>query len=411
MAVRVIFRGLILFEIPETGSNAGKLVAYLINHPTFAGGSKAHGHPHDHNTEIQILTGEERGTDLLPTDLVRGATLDIIVRGPKGVSPSLSYDQHVPDLGVVIAKGTPAIRNAGKGPLNPDFIQNVVTVDRGIVRAKEVTLWDQGGYPLSGNADEVGERAASPAVVKFMGSSVRGHTATEVVVEIADTEEVELKSDHDRRFNGPKRGSANPSDPHVPAETVEILITSYERPTDKPTPWGLDFQWLFEAAGYRAADLAGPEFTTWVEAGQAYDRDLFDAERRLFFGPQGTVGRPFPYVESATSLTPLQPLTNYPNIFVCLSAKMTSAEPVTAARTTVAEGAITETATIETGTPAAARKSAMRKAAVKKAAVKKAAVKKAAVKKVGTKKTGAKKKTVAKKKTAAKKTGAKKKRR
>jgi hypothetical protein len=319
-----------LFQIPETGPNARKLVAYFINHPTFEGGAKAHGHPHDHDTEITILTGEEKGPDLAPKDLVRNAVLDIIVPGAKGVSPSLSYEQHVPDLGDVVANATPVIRDAPKGPFNRNFVQNVVTVDRGNVRARAVTVWDQGGYPLNGNSREIGDRAPSLAVVKFMGSSIRGHMATEVVVEISDADEVQLKCDHDSRFNGPKRGSANPSDRHMPARTVEILLSSYERPTDKPTPWGLDFQWLFEAAGYERADLAGAEFAEWVRAGRAYDSDLFDTERTLFFGAEGTTGRPFPYIESAASLTPLQPLTNYPNIFVCLSAQIASTQIVTA---------------------------------------------------------------------------------
>jgi len=397
-----------LFQIPEAGPNAGKLVAYVVNHPTFGGGSNAPGHVHDHKTLVQILTGEEKGPDLVAKEIAHNATFDISVEGPKGVYPSASFDQHIPDLGDVIAKATPAIKNAARGGLDRTFIQNVVTVDRGIVRAKDVTTWDQGGYPLSGNADEMGVRAPSPAIVKFMGSDVQGHMATEVVVEISDAEQVQLKSDHDSRFNGLKKGSANPSYPNIPARTVEILISSYESPGAKPTPWGLDFQWLFQAAGYGAADLAGSEFTAWVEAGRGYDANLFDAERTAFFGAQGTIGRPFPYIESADSLMPLEPLTNWPVIFACLGGKIAAADTVTYSKKTDAAGAVTETVKIESGAPAAQKKSAMRKAAVKKAAVKKAAVKKAPGKKTAAKKATGKKTTG--KKTAAKKTGTKKKR-
>ena len=377
MPVRIIFRGLMLFQIPEAGPNAGKLVAYVVNHPTFAGGSKAPGHVHDHKTLVQILTGAEKGPDLVAKEIARNATLNITVPGPKGVFPSSSLNQHIPRLSDVIAKATPAIKNAARGGLDRTFIQNVVTVDRGIVRAKDVSTWDQGGYPLSGNADEIGVRAPSAAIVKFMGSSLHGHMATEVAVEISDADEVQLASDHDSRFNGPKQGSAG---------TVEILISSYESPGAKPTPWGLDFQWLFEAAGYGSADLAGPEFTAWVGAGRAYDANLFDAERTQFFGAQGTIGRPFPYIESAAALMPLQPLTNWPNIFACYGGLLDAADTVTFARTTDKTGAVTESVTIK-----------MKQAAVKKAPVKKAAVKKAAVKKSGAKKTAAKK-TVTKKK-------------
>lgn len=322
MPVRIVFRGLMIFQIPETGANAGKLVAYLINKPGFAD-AKRRGHPHEHDAEIQILTGDEPENDRGPKRLTRNAKLDILVpRDKKGVKPGRSFYRHVPDLAEVIGKATPAIRDAGRDKPNPALIQNVVTVDGGLVRVKEVVGWDQGGYPLSelsGNRGEPGERAMSPALAKFMGSSVRGHMASEIVVDI-DAEGVELQCDHDNRFRGPKNGSKDPKDPHLPAGTVEIVVQNYEPASEWPTPWGLDFQWLFEAAGYREANLAGDEFTAWVGSGRAYNRNLFDVERTLFFGADGTMGRPFPYIESAASLTVLQPLTNAPNYWVCVFA-------------------------------------------------------------------------------------------
>jgi len=312
-----------LFQFPDSGRNAGKLVAYLINARDFTGfargpqpGSKrAQPHPHDHNAEVQIMTGGDRETDLVPRILNRGATLDIVVPGEKRVTRSDSFKNHVPDLEDIIAKATTP---ASRGEPNNRLIQNIVTVDRGLVRVTEVTGWDQGGYPLSGNPAEVGVLATSHAVGKFMGSSVQGHLATEVVVEIDDAQDVVLECDHDKRFNVRKSGSDNPGHPNVRPRTVEILIKNYENPGEKPTPWGLDFQWLFELAGYNAVDLAGPEFEAWVAAGQRYDRDLFDAEREMFLDGDGhTFGRPFPYVESTGSLTTLKPLTNL-NIWVCI---------------------------------------------------------------------------------------------
>jgi hypothetical protein len=315
--VRIVFEGLTLFQFPETGPHAGKLVAYLINDAESAKTRPEH----DHDTEVLILTGEERGNELVPKILTRDATLDITVPGPKGARPSTSFRQHVPDLGAVIEKATPAIRNAGRRAPNIGLIQNMVTVDRGIVRVKDVTVWDQGGYPLSGDSAEIGERATSPVAVKFMGSTVRGHIASNVAVEI-DAEEVQLVCDHDNRFNVPKRGSANPTDTHILPGTVEIRITNYER-AGKPTPWGLDFQWLFQAAGYNEADLGGTEFEAWVVAGRAYDSKLFDEEREMFLR-DGTVGRPFPYIESTDSLTLLHPLTNPPRYLICVNAELAS---------------------------------------------------------------------------------------
>jgi hypothetical protein len=387
--VRIIFRGLMLFQIPESGANAGKLVAYLINDAEF--GASPKGRAHDHNAEIQILTGAERGAKLVPRILKREATLDIVIRGPKGVSAGPSFDHHVPDLDAVIASATQAIKDAGRDAPNRDLIQNVVTVDRGIVRARDVVEWDQGGYPLSGNPAEVGELATSPAVAKFMGSSVRGHMASDVIVEIDDAQGVQFKSGHDRRFNVRKRGVTAPTDPHMPARTVEILITNYERPGDKPTPWGLDFQWLFEAAGYNDADLAGPEFTTFVDAGRAYDPDLFDTERALFLGgEEGTTGRPFPYLESADSLTPLQPLqsqplqvvqqqllvrkplTNPKNVRICVNAKAPATDTALYTETVTLPGGaeITREWRLVPGDRAAQKKLAKRKLSAKKPATK-----------------------------------------
>ena len=320
MPVRIIFRGLMLFQIPDAGPNANKLVAFSINKPTppLAGAGQEHAHNHKHQTEIQILTGAEKGTNLLGNFITPGATLDFIVPGANGVVPSPSLRNHIPDLAAIVEKATPAIRDAGRGDPNRDLIQNRITVNRGIVRARNVTTWDQGGhpYPLNGNRDAIGDQADLLAVLKFMGSRVEGHVATDVVVEI-DVDSVELQCDHDNRFRGPRRGSANPSDPHMPPGTVEILVTNFEPVTATPIPWGLDFQWLFEAAGYNEADLAGDEFEAWVNAGRAYNAELFDEERTMFFGPDGTRGRPFPYLRSAADLTPLRPLTRPLNVYAC----------------------------------------------------------------------------------------------
>jgi len=322
-----------LFQIPKSGRDANKLVAFPINKPTSPpSGARPQGHAHDHRhqTEIQILTGAEKGTDLLGNFITPRATLDIIVPGTKGVVPSPSLGHHIPDLAAGIEKATPAIRAAGRGDPDTKIMQNPITVDRGIVRARNVTTWDHGGhpYPLSGKRDAIGAQADLLAVLKFMGSSVEGHVATDVVVEI-DVDSVELECDHDNRFRGGRKGSDDPSDPHVPPRTVEILVTNFEPVTATPIPWGLDFQWLFEAAGYNEADLAGSEFDEWVDAGRAYDTQLFDEERTMFFGPNGTKGRPFPYLRSAADLTPLQPLTRPLNVYACKGGLAPASPPIT----------------------------------------------------------------------------------
>src|SRR5215831_18789241 len=103
-----------LFQISGSGPNA-KLAAYLINDPRFGDGKP--GHAHDHETEVQILTGEEQGT-LIPTVLKPGATLDIVALGQTGVEPRSSFFDHVPDLETIIANATDGVQNAGQG--NPN---------------------------------------------------------------------------------------------------------------------------------------------------------------------------------------------------------------------------------------------------------------------------------------------------
>jgi hypothetical protein len=330
-----------LFQIPE--SKPEKLVAYMINKPdsppgsmpsTMAAAAESQEHAHYHRTEIQILTGAEAGPEVLKP----GATLNIIT-GEKGVTLRSSFEAHIPNLQTVIDRA-PAFRDLKRrDTLDETLIQNVITVDGGIVRARNVATWDQGGYPLtkdradprgyplSKDPNDIGAQPDLLAILKFMGSTVQGHMATDVVVEISDSESVELEcKPDDDRFDGKRNASTSPN-PHVPPGTVEILVSNYEAPTEKPTPWGLDFQWLFQAAGYPPADLSksdDSEFEKWVEAATAYDKELFENEWRVFFGGQDrTIGLPFPYLLDAngltalTPLTPLRPLTRPLNVFAC----------------------------------------------------------------------------------------------
>jgi len=211
--------------------------------------------------------------------------------------------------------------NAGRGNPNTRLIQNVITVDRGIARVKNVTDWDEEGYPLSGNRADRGQRPGSPVLVKFMGCNVRGHVASEVVIEIDKADEVELKTARGHPLNGRRRGTSRPNH-RVPQGTVEVLVTNYEFRREGPVAWGLDYQWLFETVGYRAAELGGAEFERWRVFATAYDSDSFESETALLLeGANHTVGRPFPYIESVESLSPLQPLADQYNPPVCLNGK------------------------------------------------------------------------------------------
>jgi hypothetical protein len=103
---------------------------------------------------------------------------------------------------------------------------------------------------------------------------------------------------------------------------VEVLVTNYEFRREEPVAWGLDYQWLFETAGYGTVDLAGPELNAWSIFASSYDRESYESERALLLeGPDHTVGRPFPYIASVDSLTLLRPLTDDYNPPVCAFGK------------------------------------------------------------------------------------------
>ena len=338
MPVRIIFRGLILFNFPKAGeANAGKLVACLINKPEFTGerenAIRRHGEPgkheHYHSGEIQILSDEEApGHDPKPVLLdppengVR-QDVDIIVPGDdqKPVRTAPSFDNHVPELETIIEKASDAIKGAGRTePGNRKLIQNVVTVDRGVAHVKNVINWDENGYPLAGKQAPPRQRPGAPVLLKFMGSTVRGHMASEVIVEIAHATGVDLQSNN-KRLKGPRNGPRR-ANHRVPLDTVEVLVTNYEFRRDGKIPWGLDYQWLFETVGYNAARLQGDEFTGWSSFARRYDRESFERETDQFFGgSQDPIGRPFPYIESEDSVALLRPLTDDDNPPVCAFGK------------------------------------------------------------------------------------------
>jgi hypothetical protein len=319
-----------LFTFPVAGPNAGKFVASLIDP---AAGGKARGAvrpsrrgPRDHRATIQIVRGAANDV-LIPKVLNSGVNVDIAITGGPPLGRTESFNGHVPNLEAIIEKGTSAVKQAGKGQPNRRLIRNEVTVDRGLVRVKDVMAWDEGGFPLGGGGAN-GNRASSPVLVNFVGSELEGHMASEVIVEADDdTVEVQLRSSDkdDKDLNGPREGEPHPSHRHVPPNAVEILVTNYEPPSNKPTPWGLDFQWLFETAGYNVADLSiGGRFNDWVAMGTQYDPTLFRAERTAMLdGPENTIGQPFPFVSSTASIMPLRPLASPRNPPVCPFATTT----------------------------------------------------------------------------------------
>jgi hypothetical protein len=341
--VRIIFRGLILFDLPETGKNKGKLVAELINKPEIPRRPAEEGHdtppkdkarehkaphgPHEHKHGGRIQIATDHGTNVLkPLDLDDKENLAISIPAAvddRPVRTAPSFFDHVPRLPEVMANASIAtVRAAADKALEPngDLVRNTITVDSGILRVRNVVMWDHGAFPLSGNRgphpakpDERGVRAASHVPLKFVGSHWQGHMASEFVVDVWNANSVELKSTKSEK---PTKAKAKSKVNHrVPYNTVEILITNYEVQEHTAVPWGLDFQWLFEAAGYAPADLAG-DFGAFQAMGRTFDRDVFDNDRRLLLEPVAdendlddyTFGRPFPYVALGAGMETLNKL-------------------------------------------------------------------------------------------------------
>jgi hypothetical protein len=317
-----------LFRFPRAGEdNEGKFVALLIN-PALGGTARAAAKPsrrgpRDHLGTIQIVRGADDDV-LVPKRLP--ARVDIAITGGPPLTRAPSFDAHVANLETIISKGTKDVQSANqpKGQPKPELIQHVVTVDRGLVRVKDVMAWDEGGFPLEGGRGN-GNRASAPVLLSFVGSRVDGHMASEVIIEADDDDvvEVQLRSSdkQDKDLNGPKTGGPKPGHRHVPPNAVEILVTNYEPPSNKPSAWGLDFQWLFETAGYNVADLSTDgRFNDWVTMGTRYNPDLLNEERRTMLqgpGDNNTIGQPFPFVSSTASITPLKPLASPRNPPVC----------------------------------------------------------------------------------------------
>jgi hypothetical protein len=269
-------------------------VAELITERS--GQAKAPG-PHHHQTEIQILTGARH---MPPKNLAHGDRVDITIPGSGGAERAPSFTRYVPKLSAVAASSAPATIGRPGAP-NPAFVRNTITVNRGIIRVRNLVTWDAGGFPLSGNR---GNDPAQPVEIKFLGSEVRGHMANECVLEVLDADSAQISaSDADVRGNHKAHGAPNP---YTSDDTLEILISNFEFQRRKPVPWGMDFQWLFMAAGYQAVQLPGNELAEFKRFGQAYDRELFDEDQRTLL-PLDPVGLPFPYLvgEARAPLTAL----------------------------------------------------------------------------------------------------------
>lgn len=312
MRVRIIFRGLVLFQFERSREESsglphrGRLRAWLI------GGADSKHPPgdlrHVHTPTMGIIgrVARRRGTKTLEildlkSGLNRGATTISLAGAADGVSPSLAFDEHVPRLTTMYDEPP----SAPKHSVSPTWID----VPHGTIRSRDLVSWD-----FEGNR---------PIEVAFMSTKYRGFVANEAVVDIGDDNDYE--DDDDNRVatiasttdllrylptdpvirrellpSGAKRleelalwpltkGNAyrDETDPN----TLEILITNFAPQRRRSVFWSLHYQWLFAASGFgnkRFTDSA--EFKAFKASALAYDRTEWAIDSMV------RIDKPFPYL-------------------------------------------------------------------------------------------------------------------
>jgi hypothetical protein len=279
-------------------------------HEDFDNCMRKHQGSHKHQGEIQVFDGrnDTLGLDTLP----HNETLEIEIdeKNQNYVKTQPSYDKFMPNLRKIADKAglkKPADFDS-RDPLksfNHHFISNTVTINRGVIRVRDVGDWDAGSITIpakyrrrkhfDGPDKDVysPEAVYQPAKVRFLKAGVFGYVATECVVDVEDANSVSIKSNkkETRRY----RGSRAPS-LRAAQDTVEILITNYAPQQTIELPWTLHYRWMFEAAGYNVPiPLRGPELDDLKAFGDRYDHESWVCESQMFLTGAGHSGYPFPY--------------------------------------------------------------------------------------------------------------------
>ena len=315
MPVRIIFRGLVLFRIEKGGEESGRIVANLIDGPESAhagmGGMSA---LHRHNAEVQIYTGGDlggrfhRANDPLEyVALNRGENIYLTIPASgQYVTRDQTYKDYCPILsGIANGAAVPLERHNDADRMSR-FVRNTVTVNRGTIRVRDVVAWD-GGAP---GAPSGPVRIDVPAEVQFLGSNVRGHMASECVIDVTDSKDVDIDSTKDNPRSGRRSGSPRNS-LRVPPDTVEILITNFTPQRPKALFWSLHYGWMFEAAGFSPTTLPADKLEAFKDTARQYDPGALREDVDIFLGADGKTGFPFPYLDPSTALVGLTKLT-YP---------------------------------------------------------------------------------------------------
>jgi hypothetical protein len=285
MRVRIIFRGLTLFEFEKGstknatgGQNMGELTAWLVSDPDMAGMPL-----HEHKAHLGILgrdvpggTGRAQPKRDVPDELtlsLMGHVLD------PGVTVAQSFLDYVPRLGDLHwAKPTTPTKS---------FITKKIVIPSGRIRAREFISWDWHGN--------------TPAKVAFMDTSFQGYAANEVVVDIGD--DSDPNGQDKKKYLMMKHGSAREQlwsytsgpqwDDDIEPNTVELLFTNLTARRGTSVFWGVHLMTLFDFAGYprRTAYADGTQYGAFQQAALAYDASEWVSDRNMM-----GIGQPFPFL-------------------------------------------------------------------------------------------------------------------
>jgi hypothetical protein len=188
------------------------------------------------------------------------------------------------------------------------FVPTSVTANRGTIRVREIVTWDAGAFPLPFDGS-AGVAIQVPAEVKFVGSNVHGHMASECVIDVESANRVMIGGTLVTLRKGERHGG-NRGDHslRVPPRTVEILITNFPPQRAKALPWSAHFRWLFEAAGYRPVVLSNDDLKPFIDRAGEYDPDALKADMPLLVGSAGSF--PFPFIEMVAPDFKLNPVNH-----------------------------------------------------------------------------------------------------
>jgi hypothetical protein len=288
MRVRIIFRGLVLFEFEKPrgtgGQERGALTARLVNDPNPMG-PESNMHKHSPTVGIIGRTAPDGARHVVNGVPLPPAETRFEMQSPEGIANGVTattgFDNYVPRL-----KQMRELELTRKPSL--DQFPRIV-IPHGTIRSRDLVSWDS-------------EDGNPPAAVAFMDTFHRGFVANEAVVDIGDDTDFDeddparYLSIASRNYDLPEQlwplakgdNYIQETDPN----TVEILVTNFAPQRRRGVFWSLHYQWFFEVAGYATKDYTKtPQYQSFERVARAYDQLEWEADKDMV-----KLGHPFPFI-------------------------------------------------------------------------------------------------------------------